>query len=166
MRKLLILVGVLLAICTPLIALGAPAVAKLNVNRQLADVRKATAKYHDVNVALADGYVPAPVCAAHPTEGGMGFHYIKPSLAGDLESNELQPELLLYAPTAAGLKLVGVEYFQADAGQGRPSLFGQGFNGPMPGHEPGMPVHYDLHVWLWEHNPAGMFAEWNVNVTC
>lgn len=166
MRKLLIIVGVLLAVCTPLIAFGAPAVSKFNTNRQLAEVRKATAKYHDVNVALADGYVPAPTCAAHPELGGMGFHYIKPSLAADLQSDPSQPELLLYAPSDEGLKLVGVEYFQADAGQGKPTLFGRNFDGPMPGHEPGMPVHYDLHVWLWEHNPAGMFAEWNVNVKC
>jgi hypothetical protein len=23
-----------------------------------------------------------------------------------------------------------------------------------------------LHVWLWKHNPSGMFADWNPNVTC
>ena len=32
------------------------------------------------------------------------------------------------------------------------------FDSPMLGHEPGMPVHYDLHVWLYRHNPAGLFA--------
>ncbi len=166
MRKILIIIGVLLAVCTPLIALATPAIANHSVNRQLAEVRNATAKYHDVNVALADGYLPSPECAAHPTEGGMGYHYIKPALAGDLESDPLQPELLLYAPTSDGLKLVGVEYFQAAVGQPQPTLFGQAFDGPMPGHEPGMPEHYDLHVWLWDHNPAGMFAPWNVNVKC
>jgi len=36
----------------------------------------------------------------------------------------------------------------------------------MPGHFAGMPVHYDLHVWLWKHNPAGMFAEWNPGLSC
>jgi hypothetical protein len=29
-----------------------------------------------------------------------------------------------------------------------------------------MPVHYDLHVWLWQDNPAGMFALFNPTVTC
>ena len=166
MRKLLIVIGVLVALCTPLVALASPVIAKVNINRQLAEVRKATAKYHDVNAALADGYLATPVCGAHPTDGGMGYHYIKPALAGDLVSDALEPELLLYAPTPDGLKLVAVEYFQAAVGQPQPTLFGQAFDGPMPGHEPGMPEHYDLHVWLWEHNPAGMFAPWNSNVTC
>ena len=25
---------------------------------------------------------------------------------------------------------------------------------------------YTLHVWLWGHNPSGMFAHWNPEVTC
>jgi hypothetical protein len=29
-----------------------------------------------------------------------------------------------------------------------------------------MPIHYDLHVWLWKKNPSGMFARWNPTVTC
>ena len=36
--------------------------------------------------------------------------------------------------------------------------FGRGFDGPMEGHEPGMPVHYDLHAWVWKRNPGGTFA--------
>jgi hypothetical protein len=23
-----------------------------------------------------------------------------------------------------------------------------------------------LHVWLWKHNPSGLFADWNPNVSC
>ena len=37
---------------------------------------------------------------------------------------------------------------------------------PMLGHIPGMPPHYDLHVWVWQPNPDGMFAIWNPKVTC
>jgi hypothetical protein len=33
-------------------------------------------------------------------------------------------------------------------------------------HEPGMPVHYDLHAWIWKRNPAGTFAMWNPRVEC
>jgi hypothetical protein len=36
----------------------------------------------------------------------------------------------------------------------------------MLGHEPGMPVHYDLHVWLYQANPDGVFASWNPSVSC
>ena len=45
-------------------------------------------------------------------------------------------------------------------------LFGQTFDGPMPGHIPTMPWHWDLHVWVWAHNPSGMFAEWNPSLQC
>ncbi|MBA2720346.1 MAG: hypothetical protein H0U52_14075 [Chloroflexi bacterium] len=82
-------------------------------------------------------------------------------------------EGLLYAPNQDGqLKLVGVDYLKADAGGSlatagdRPSVFGTPFDGPMPGHGPGMPVHYDLHVWLAERNPNGLFAQWNPAISC
>lgn len=163
MRKLLIIVGALLALLTPLIAVAAP---RIQLNRELAAVRQATSKYHDVNVAIADGYLPTEMCTELPGQGGMGYHYVNRRLAADLESDPLQPEVLLYAPADDGLKLVGVEYFQADAGQAPPAVFDQSFDGPMPGHEPGMPPHYDLHLWLWQHNPNGMFTPWNPAVQC
>jgi hypothetical protein len=27
-------------------------------------------------------------------------------------------------------------------------------------------MHYDLHVWLWKHNPNGLFASTNSAVKC
>ena len=134
--------------------------------RQVAAVRAATTKYHNVNVAIADGYLPTQLCVEGP-EGGMGYHYYNPTLGGDLASDPLKPELLIYAPSGnGGVKLVAVEYFQANAGQGRPSILGQPFNGPMAGHEPSMPEHYDLHFWIWQPNSNGVFADWNPNVSC
>jgi hypothetical protein len=47
-----------------------------------------------------------------------------------------------------------------------PSVLGHTFDGPMPGHNPSMPWHYDLHVWLWAHNPAGLFAPFNPSLKC
>lgn len=104
----------------------------------------------------------------------MGYHYVNPELAGDSTVDPLKPEILLYAPGDNGKpKLIGVEYFVADADQNlatdddRPStLGGVPLDGPMPGHEEGMPVHYDLHVWLFEKNPDGMFAPFNPKVGC
>ena len=55
------------------------------------------------------------------------------------------------------------DYTQVTA---RPSVFGESFEGPMPGHEPGMPWHYDKHVWVWETNPNGMFSQWNPSISC
>ncbi|HLL05096.1 MAG TPA: hypothetical protein VK539_31290 [Myxococcaceae bacterium] len=130
-------------------------------------VRKELNKYKDVNVALADGYIPVSPCEALPGQGGMGFHYLNPGLAQDLASDPFKPEILLYAPDDdGGVYLAGVEYFQAAVGQPAPSLVGQTFDGPMPGHNPQMPVHYDLHVWLYRYNNNGLFAAWNPRLKC
>jgi len=67
---------------------------------------------------------------------------------------------------------VAVEYvmFDGDGDLGtdddRPSLFGEPFDGPMEGHVPGQAVHYDLHAWVWKHNPAGELAHFNPDVNC
>ena len=147
---------------------GGAAAAPSGGQSQLAAVRQATVQYHDVDRAIADGYKADPQCVP-----GMGYHYVNLALFG-APLNPLKPAALLYAPSGNGrLKLVGVEYFVVDADQNpathnavRPELFGQAFDGPMPGHGPGMPVHYDLHVWTHEANPAGVFSPWNPKVSC
>jgi len=103
----------------------------------------------------------------------MGIHAINPALIADPAIDPLEPEILLYVPKANGkLELVGVEYFKVDADQNlgtsddRPSLFGRAFEGPMPGHGPTMPVHYDMHVWVAEANPSGVFALFNPALAC
>lgn len=134
---------------------------------ELARVRAATARYHDVAVALADGYIPVSPCEQSP-DGVMGVHYLQPDLAADAVIDPTRPELLLYVPGEDGDRLVGVEYFVAAAATGgaRPEVFGVPFDGPMAGHSPGMPEHYDLHVWTWRHNPDGTTAQWNPALTC
>lgn len=144
------------------------------VLQDLATVRQATAKYHDVNVAIADGYIATDHCIASPA-GGMGYHYVNPTLARNPMLDITTPEILLYALVGGELKLVAVEYFfgvgAPDAPVPNPAppspiLFGRIFDGPMLGHEPGMPPHYDLHAWIWQVNPAGMFTPFNPNVSC
>ena len=144
-----------------------------SVNSELAKVRAATAKYHSLARAQADGYsVENEPCVASP-DGTMGIHAVNGPLIGDPAIDPLRPELLLYVPGPNGkLRLVGVEYFKVDADQNlttdgdRPSAFGVPFDGPMEGHAPGMPIHYDLHVWIWHHNPSGMFPMWNPKLAC
>lgn len=153
-------------------ALGSTAAATSarNVDGSLADIRAATAKYHNVDVALAHGYVPSSPCEEQEA-GGMGVHYVNYGLLAQ-PIQLTKPAILLYVPTAHGPRLVGVEYLTPDADQDlgtdadRPSLLGVPFDGPMPGHTDEMPVHYDLHVWVWKNNPSGMFAAWNPKVSC
>lgn len=137
-------------------------------------IHEATKQYRDVEVALADGYVPVGECAELPGAGGMGYHYLHPQLASDSVIDPARPELLVYYTDRKDrLRLGAVEYFVADADQDlatdddRPSLFDEyPFDGPMPGHEADMPVHYDLHVWLYRPNPAGQLEAWNPKVSC
>ena len=96
----------------------------------LAAVRAATERFKDVNVALAEGYVPAPgkMCETSTMMGragpeeGMGIHYFRPDLLGisqppnprvdgtGTHTNFLRPAILIYEPQADGsLVLVAVE---------------------------------------------------------
>jgi hypothetical protein len=147
------------------------ALSPAGIGAQLAATKAALDKYQSVDQARADGYAPASPCESSP-QGGMGFHYVSGAAMGDGRIDAARPEILLYAPGPAGLQLIGVEYFKVDADQDlntdtdRPALFGRAFDGPMLGHAPGMPRHYDLHVWLWKRNPSGVFAVWNPDVAC
>ncbi len=140
---------------------------------QLREARRATLAFRDVNAARTAGYKRASHCEADPKYGAMGIHYANQALLADGKLDITRPEVLVYQLTRGGkLRLGALEYFQADADQDlatdpdRPSLFGVPFDGPMLGHNPQMPIHYDLHVWLYRHNPAGLFAMWNPSVRC
>ena len=136
-------------------------------------LREATQQFQDVRRALAAGYLPTEACTP-----GMGFHYAHPGRSGDRDIDPVRPEVLLYVPGRDGRpRLAGLEFFRADADgslrtdQDRPTLFGNGFDGPMAGHPmppgaPPMPVHYDLHVWLYMPNPDGVLATENPDVRC
>jgi len=176
MKKLLISVPVafLLVLGMAGAAFAAAGVTDPAVLKDLAKVRQATSKYHDVSVAHADGFIQTPECVASP-DGGMGIHFINPTRLMDPAVNLLEPEILLYVQTDEGMKLIGVEYFQGIGAPDTPvpnpappaaGLFGRPLDGPMPQHEPGQPPHYDLHVWIWQANPSGMFAPFNSNVSC
>ncbi len=139
----------------------------------LRKARQATKEFRDIEAAKKAGYEKASECEDDPKYGGMGFHYSNPELVADGKLDIERPEVLVYQPRRNGkLRLGAVEYLQVDADQDlatdpdRPSLFEMPFDGPMLGHNPQMPIHYDLHVWLYRHNPAGMFAMWNPNVKC
>lgn len=141
------------------------------IRKGLQAARQATERYASVGAATAAGYVAASPCESSP-QGAMGVHYVNPPATQDPALDRRAPEVLLYAAGSSGLELVGVEYFKADADQNlatdadRPTLFGRAFDGPMAGHSPQMPIHYDLHVWLQKRNPSGIFAQWNPDVRC
>lgn len=133
----------------------------------IAEIRAETARFRDADVAIAEGYLPGHECAASP-DGAMGYHFVNPALiAPGAPVDPARPPVLMYGPSPSGeLELWGVEFFEPDVGQPTPMLGTRPFDGPMPGHEPGMPVHYDLHVWTAKHNPAGLYAPFNPRLSC
>lgn len=137
---------------------------------ELEPVRKALEKYRDPIAAIHDGYHSTLGCV-HYAEGGMGIHFLNVGLIGPVP-DPMAPQLLIYEPDAEGaLHLVAAEWLVplATGVEGRPELFGQPFEGPMEGHLPLMPKelhHYDLHVWLFKENPAGLFNTVNPDVEC
>ena len=145
---------------------------------ELAEVRRVTARFHELDAALEAGYELGWVngsgtriitgCVANPTAGAMGYHYFNEQLMDDLAVDLLQPEVLVYAPGPDGqLRLVAVEWVARGSNSNPPGV-------SEPPSLLGMPMHilvpqvgfYIMHAWVWEPNPAGMFADWNPNITC
>lgn len=142
--------------------------------------KAATAKYHDVTVALREGFVPVTGCDESEA-GVVGYHLFNDRNGRVLDVE--QPELLLYLPIGGELRLVAIEYFQTVQKDGldyhsleppqpvfepaeAPTLFGHRFEGPMA-HDPFPTMwHYDLHVWAWKPNPSGTFAHYNPALSC
>ncbi|MEO8193583.1 MAG: hypothetical protein ABI681_07010 [Gemmatimonadales bacterium] len=147
--------------------------AAATVNAQLAEIRRLTAPYHNIDKAVAAGYVLDAFCISDPTLGAMGYHAVNTTLRNDGEINLLEPDVLVYEKKPhGGYRLVAVEYFELQsswetahgANAAPPTLFGA--NVPLsPAHGPFGP-HYELHVWIYKHNPSGMFASWNPTVSC
>jgi hypothetical protein len=141
-------------------------------HRLLAHIRRATSHFHHVKTAQAVGYAQFLDCVDEPGEGAMGMHFVHGELISDTVLDPLLPEALMYEPRPNGqLRLVGVEYivFQEawDAAHAKPpTLLGQQFHLVPSPNRYGVPAFYELHVWVWRHNPSGLFNDWNPRVTC
>ena len=147
--------------------------------RGLAAAAIATARFHSLRQATAAGYAqppaPAPLhecISSFDGTGAMGFHFINGPLL-DTTIDPRNPEVLVYEPDRHGrLHLVALEYviFQApwiaEHGSQMPTLFGQMFMATGDNNRYDIPAFFSLHVWLWKHNPSGLFAPFNPNVSC
>lgn len=130
-------------------------------------VRKSTARYHSTTQALRAGYDLDEHCVAHPTLGGMGYHWVNGDLI-DPEYNPLQPEAVLYIDGHENnLRLIALEYIVINVGQPHPHFGDHPFDigGVPPLMQQDIP-HWSLHVWMYENNPAGMFTPFNPNISC
>lgn len=149
------------------------------VVRELAAAREASATYRQLQRAEDAGYAlppaPAPLhecIAATDGHGAMGLHYVDGELV-DTKLSVTDPEVLIYEPTAdGGARLVAAEYvvfadaWRAEHGDEIPQLFGRDLAYVGEGNRYEVPPFFQVHVWLWKHNPDGIFADHNPRVQC
>ncbi len=130
----------------------------------IATIRRVTARYHDLDAALDDGFIFLHGCETRPDEGPVGELYVHLDRLMDGVIDPASPDALLYLPrTNAPPKLIGVELaipYPLWPGANPPRFMGAEFQ-----REDEFGV-WGLHVWAWNHNPEGMFAESNPNVAC
>ncbi|HET8633989.1 MAG TPA: hypothetical protein VFL88_07550 [Gemmatimonadales bacterium] len=150
---------------------------------QLVELKEFSVKYHSLSTAQGDYPVLFVVpeltnpdgCISDRTMGGMGYHYAGKFPIDD-HVNYLEPELLVFAPNngphnspdgATRSRFAGFDYFV-------PYSMVWPENGTPPTSadlglaiEPAIPFQksrfggWMFHIWLWAHNPDGMFANWN-----
>lgn len=136
------------------------------IRAQLALLEKATAPFASYDVAQAAGWnATISPCVESPA-GGMGYHVANMAAlnGAPFELNLLRPEVLLYAPMADGsMEFVGVEYivpWTPDNASTPPTMLGQELQ--FNEHQ----QIWALHVWIEKHNPDGIFAPFNPEVSC
>lgn len=138
---------------------------RADIKKAVATMRRVTARYHDIQAAIDDGFVLLHPCEVRPGEGPVGIVYVHFDRLLDGVANPASPDALVYEPAqeSGREKLVGVEFaipyaMWTDAEP--PSFYGHEFQGE---DEFGV---YGLHAWVWRENPNGMFEEANPRVSC
>ena len=130
----------------------------------IATLQRVTARYHNLSFAIADGFVLLHPCENRPGEGPVGIVYVNITRLLDGIIDPETPDALIYEPQPNGReRLVGAEFAIPYAlwTQAQPPQFlGATFQ-----REDEFGV-FALHAWIWRHNPEGLFAETNPNVSC
>jgi hypothetical protein len=126
----------------------------------LAQVRQATAQFHDLAAALDAGYVQFLPCFDDGVSAGMGQHFAMLPI-DDAVIDALHPEVLVYEPHNGRYQLVAVEYVIPQAlwtSAEKPMLFGEHF------HTNDTLGIWALHAWIWRGNPGGVHDDFSANV--
>lgn len=139
----------------------------------------------------SDQCVTAPMEGMPRQLGAMGIHYLRPDLLGltaptprvdgnGTHTDFRQPAILVYVPGPEGtLELAAVENlvwekaWREAGNRSRPSFLGQEYwlmvDNPQTAEMDeahGFEPHYELHIWLHEENPSGLFFPFNPAVSC
>lgn len=180
-----------LAISCALMTTAASAdVPRTQPDQALQQLARQLEPFKDVNYAREQRYIQASPCEQRPGLGAMGHHFVRPDLLGmtapvngrmngtGTYTDTDPPAILLYVPDEHGeLQLAGIEMlvFAAawDAENSHPPMYrGREYNymadnpDTLQDEAHGFMPHYDLHIWLFEHNPSGLYAQWNPDLSC
>lgn len=119
---------------------------------ELKMARNATARYQNLDSALADGYVDIDVNTQN-----MGHHFMKESLVDGIVDLE-KPEILVYNKDHHGKPyLVAIEY-AVPLNLPKP----EGYTGDADVWDGNVVFQlWLLHAWVWNYNPAGVFHSTN-----
>jgi hypothetical protein len=130
----------------------------------VATLQRVTARYHNLDAAIADGFVLLHPCEERPGEGPVGIVYVNMARLLDGRIDEESPDALIYEPrNNEKPRLVGVEFalpYPMWSEPQPPAFLGHSFQ-----REDEFGV-WALHAWVWSSNPEGLFAESNPRVSC
>jgi hypothetical protein len=141
-------------------------------------IRSATKKYHDINIAELEGFVPFG-----PDMPNMGEHFVNPGLAVSRNFDPLTPSVLTYLNINGNMVLTGVAYtIPVHPGETPPGLLFPGaewhyHKGNLVEESYGLHNHNMnltnsnqmrlgmVHAWVWMENPDGFFVadNWSLN---
>ena len=135
-------------------------------------VRTANARFQNVALAQAEGYVLQFGCVTGDDSGAMGLHYVNGNYVNSGIIDPTHPQIVIYEPQPDGTKkLIGIDFLliadQWNATHSSPpELMGQLFHYFPAPNRFGLPAFYTLHVWAWKDNPKGAFVNWHPKVSC
>ncbi|HET9275618.1 MAG TPA: hypothetical protein VFN96_06085 [Gemmatimonadales bacterium] len=127
-------------------------------------VRTATEGFAVLDSATRAGYGTPDRCYSDGHHGAMGFHHVNRALVDGKVEVE-RPEILLFERLGDGsYRLNGVEYIIPFRIWPRDSV-PPAIMGLELKREEQLQLWY-LHMWVWNENPAGLFADWHPEVKC
>jgi hypothetical protein len=157
---------IVIAIAAAFAACGKDApTAPSPTDQAVATLKGATIRYQDLTAAKADGFVFLHGCEVREDGGPVGTVYVNMGRLADGLIDPASPDALIYAPgtNTEHPRLVGVELaipFALWTNAAPPEFLGASFQ-----REDEFGV-FGLHMWVWQNNPKGLFAESNPNVSC
>jgi hypothetical protein len=147
-RFLIVATAVATVTAAALFGVTSAATADRGGKSDLSALKNATARFHDVDQAIASGRVDLGLCVDQ-----MGQHYANPQTF-DGTVDPLDPEAMVYADDGKGhLRLVAVEWVATVPGL---SVMGHDLH-PAFGL-------YVRHAWIWAPNPVDPWADMNPRI--